>query len=331
MHLRTMRLTSTPPTDLRESAAEIEATAVAWAAKADCGSLSAEDQAALEAWAVADTRRAGAYARALAANAYLDRALALGPDYRPPRRTMGRRAIMTGGGALLAASLVGAVGYGVLQHRERIVTPLGDVRRVSLAEGSAITLNTDTAVRPELGRNERRILLSRGEALFDVAKDPTRPFIVVADEVQVRAVGTSFTVRLRDDGRVDVAVREGIVEVRRGDGPSVRLKAGDRQSVAPDGAVATERLSLEQVERGMAWREGRLDLTGLTLGQAAAEFSRYADRPIVIDDPEVARMKVAGVYSLSDPKGFARAAAISLGLETTPTATGVKIGRVRAR
>ncbi|WP_299173993.1 FecR family protein [uncultured Brevundimonas sp.] len=322
-----MRLTSTPTTEPHESAAEIEASALAWAAKSDRGPLSAEDRIALEAWAATDVRRAGAYARALAANAYLDRASALGSDYRPPRPRLGRREMMAGGGALLAASVVGAVGYGILQRRGRIVTVRGDVRRVSLAEGSAITLNTDTTVRPELGRSERRILLSRGEALFDVAKDPTRPFIVVADGVQVRAVGTSFTVRLRNDGRVDVAVREGVVEVNRGDGPPVRLQAGDRQRVAPDGGVAIERLPLEKIERGMAWREGRLDLTGLTLGEAAQEFGRYTERPIVIDDPLVARMKVAGIYNLSDPAGFARSAALSLGLETTPTPTGVRISR----
>ena len=275
-----MRLTSTPTTEPRETAAEIEAAALAWAVKADRGPLSADDQIALEAWAQTDARRAGAYARAMAASAYLDRASALGVDYRPPRRTLGRRSMMMGGGSLLAASLVGAVGYGALRG-ERIVTPRGDVRRVSLSEGSAITLNTDTVVRPDLGRSERRIVLARGEALFDVAKDPTRPFIVVADAVRVRAMGTSFTVRLRDDGRVDVAVREGVVEVSRDDGPPVRLQAGDRQQVASDGAVATQRLSLERIERGMAWREGRLDLTGLSLGEAAQEFGAMPTAPFL--------------------------------------------------
>lgn len=323
-----MSLTNTPPTDAhRETAADIEAAAFAWAAKADRGPLSPIDQKALEDWAAADPRRAGAYARALAANAYLDRAAALGADYRPARPTMGRRQLLTAGGGLLAAGVVGAAAYGVLRLQDRIVTRRGDVRRVSLPEGSAITLNTETAIRPRLGRTQRLITLVRGEALFDVAKDADRPFVVLADTIRVRAIGTSFTVRLHDDGRVDVAVREGVVEMRRGDASPLRLYAGDRATAPADGAIARERLSLDRVERGMAWREGRLDLTGLTLGQAAREFGRYADRPILIDDPSVARMKVAGVYNLSDPIGFARAAALSLGLETTPTPTGVRIGR----
>ena len=321
-----------PPSDRSESAAAIEATALNWAAKADRGPLSAQDQAALEAWAEADPRRAGAYARALAANAYFDRAAALGPGFRPERRVearpMDRRRLLALGGGVLAMSVAAAIGAPIFMRRDRIVTPKGDVRRISLAEGSAITLNTDTALQPSLGPEMRRVDLVRGEALFDVARDPARPFMVFAGDVRIQAVGTSFTVRMHDDRRVEVAVREGVVEVRRSTQTEpVRLGVQDVAVVPVAGGIAKAAAPAGTLERAMAWREGRLDLAGMTLAEAAAEFSRYSDRLILIDDPSVAAMRVAGVYSISDPEGFARAAALSLDLEAEAVRNGVKLRR----
>lgn len=327
-----MTLTNPPFSSGRpEAAVDIEAAALTWAAKADRGPLSGEDQAALEAWAEADPRRAGAYARALAANAYFDRAAALGSDFRPKRPALGetldRRRVMTAGGALLAASVVAGVGLATLSGRGRIATPKGDVRRVSLPEGSAVTLNTDTAIRPVLGLQMRRVDLLKGEALFDVAKDSARPFVVFARDIQIRAIGTSFTVRVRDDHQVEVAVREGIVEVSRAAQAAVQLSAAMTALASPTGDIARAVSSLEALERAVAWREGRLDLAGMSLAAAAAEFGRYSDRPILIEDPAVAAMTVTGVYSVSDPEGFARAAALSLGLVATSAPDGIRLGK----
>lgn len=323
---------SPPPNDPSETAADIDAAAVAWAARVDRGALSDAEQSALEAWAAADARRAGAYARALAANAYFDRAAALGPAFVPSRHpaaapAIDRRGLLRGAGGLMAASIAGGAGYFAFQRQGRIVTPKGDVRRVSLSEGSAVTMNTDTALRPSLGPALRRIDLLRGEALFDVAKDPARPFVVFARGVQVRAVGTSFTVRIYDDGRVDVAVREGVVEVGRANLAAIRLGADTRAVVLAGGEMEKAAVPAEALERAMAWREGRIDLAGLTLAEAAREFGRYSDRSIRVEDPAVATLKVTGVYSISDPEGFARAAALSLGLETVDAPDGIRIRR----
>lgn len=315
-----------------ESAADIDAAAQAWAARSDRGPLSPQDEVALREWLEADPRRAGAYARALAADVYLSRAAALGAGFDPrklsTRPAMGRRRVITAGGGLLAASLVASAGLGLSSWRSRIVTPKGDVRRVSLPEGSAVTLNTATAVRPDLGDQLRRVDLIRGEALFDVAKDHRRPFIVFAGGVRVRAVGTSFSVRVREDREVEVQVREGVVEVwRRSDTSPVRLTAGGVALAPRQGPISHDHRPIESVERAMAWREGRIDLAGMSLAEAAAEFRRYSDRAIVTDDETVARMTVAGVYSISDPEGFARAAALSLGLEAVVTPSEIELRR----
>ncbi|WP_369062073.1 FecR domain-containing protein [Caulobacter sp. 73W] len=312
-----------------ESSAEIDAAAAAWAARADRGPLSPKDQADLEAWAAVDPRRAGAYARALAVSVHLDRAQGLGKDFEPRRhpaaRALDRRRLILSGGLLAAASVVGIVGFVATDRSARLTTRKGDIRRASLADGSAATLNTDTRLRTAFDDRGRRIFLLQGEALFDVAKDPARPFVVTAGDVRVRAVGTSFTVRRLDDSAVTVVVREGVVEVTRGNEPPVRLAAAQTVQVAVGAPLAPAAIGGAAVERAMAWRQGMIDLDGLTLGEAAGQFARYSDRRIVIDDPVVARLKVAGLFSASDPEGFARAAALSLGLTAETQADGVRL------
>ncbi|WP_297510340.1 FecR family protein [uncultured Caulobacter sp.] len=319
-------------TPIRESSADIDRAAAAWAARVDRGPLSDEDQAALETWAAQDPRRAGAYAKALAVSAHLDRARGLGADFspsaHPAARAADRRRLLATGGLLAAASVVGAVGYGALGLRGRVTTSKGDIRRAPLSDGSAVTLNTDTAIRAAFDGKLRRVDLLRGEALFDVAKDRARPFVVVAGDVRVRAVGTSFTVRAHADGQVGVVVREGVVEVWRGArGQPVRLTAEHVLQVAAAGPLTPAAVGSAAVDRALAWRQGQIDLDGLTLGQAAEEFARYSDRRIVIADPAVARLKMTGLFSASDPDGFAKAAALSLGLKATPQADGVRLDR----
>lgn len=319
-------------TTTKETSAEIDAAAAAWAARVDRGPLSAEDQAALEAWAAVDPRRAGAYAKALAVSVHLDRAQGLGsnfaPKTHPAAKANERRRLLASGGVLAAASVIGLLGYGALNLRGRLKTAKGDIRRAPLSDGSAVTLNTETTIRTVFDSKMRRVDLLRGEALFDVAKDAARPFVVVAGQVRVRAVGTSFTVRNRDDGQVGVVVREGVVEVWHGSqGKPVRLAAEHAVDVGDAGALQPTQVGAAAVDRALAWRQGQIDLAGLTLGQAADEFARYSDRRIFIDDPAVARLKMTGLFSASDPDGFAKAAALSLGLRAVEQADGVRLSR----
>ncbi len=326
--------TNAPHLKHPESASEIESAAASWAARVDRGKLSFDEQAALEKWLGADTRRLGAYARALAVNAHFDRAAALGPGFspedfeevRPPSPALHRRHFLFAGGAAVAASIAAAVGVGMFSTGTAVVTAKGDTRRIALTEGSAITLNTDSHIEPRLEERLRQVDLVRGEALFDVSRDPNRPFVVHAGDVRVRVLGTSFSMRRFDDGSVEVAVLEGHVEVDAGSGlHPYRLRRGERLRVFPGGDVRTEHVSHAALERSVGWRRGIIDLHGMTLAQAAAEYARYSDRRIVIADQAVGAMKVTGVYSTSDPLGFARAAALSLGIQATPTAEGMRL------
>ena len=191
-----------------------------------------------------------------------------------------------------------------------------------------MTLNTDSRIRPKIADQLREVDLVEGEALFDVSRDRKRPFVVHAGRARVRVLGTSFTVRRFEDDSVEVTVLEGLVEVgETGGRPGQLLRAGQRTRLLSGGGFRTDRLEPAALERSVGWRRGLLDLDGMTLDEAAAEYARYSERRIEIADPAIGRMKVTGVYSTSDPLGFAEAAALSLGLRAAPTSKGVRLGR----
>lgn len=307
----------------RDAQTALSEHAARWAVRVDAGELTAAEQDELEAWINADPRHAGAFARAMAANAYFDRMAALNPqDIQQAASTtvsdrpaITRRAWLGGGLSAMAATIIAAIGVSRWHTGEHITAPLGSVRRAALADGSAVTLNTNAEITVALEQSVRRVHLLAGEVNFDVAKDRNRPFLIDAGPVQVQVVGTSFLVRRTDGDTVAVTVREGIVEVHRdGDAP-VRLLAGDRLIVGPAAPLRREKLSMADVDRMSLWQRGEMDLTGMTLGEAAAEFARYSDRRIIITDPQVAGLKVAGIYSTSDPAGFAQAAALAQDLK----------------
>src|SRR5690606_37574017 len=121
-------------------------------------------------------------------------------------------------------------------------TRLGELKVAPLADGSVMTLNTASRVVVDFTETRRVVRLLEGESLFDVAKDASRPFLVEAGGTEVRAVGTSFTVRRLGDAPVQVLVREGVVEVsRHAGGPTarpVRLVANTRAVATPTSRAA---------------------------------------------------------------------------------------------
>lgn len=313
----------TPPGDVNA----LDEAAARWAVRVDAGSLTAEDEAELERWTSADPRRAGAFARAMAANAYFDRTAAMGAtralpaEAEPaPRIMINRRAWIGGGAGAIAASALAIVGVRSWLAGERIQTPLGSVRRSALADGSAVTLNSAASIDVALKPHLRTVRLLAGEVNFDVAKDAARPFVVDAGDISITVVGTSFIVRLLEPSAVMVTVREGIVDVSHDRAPATRLTAGDQLTMGGPTPTDRRRLTASDVDRIGLWQSGQIDLTDLTLADAAREFARYSDQHIVIRDPAISRLKVAGIYSTSDPAGFAEAAAQSLDLKMSRSA-----------
>lgn len=305
-----------------ETSDDVQSAAAAWAVRLDRGDLTPAEQQELDAWLEGDVRRVGALARAEAIWCDLDRLAALdkaGVESAPvaPRKVDWRPWKAAAGFALLAVMTagVGGVGYDHLAGRE--TSRVGEIRRLVLDDGSTVVLNTDSVVQVRYHRHERDIILRKGEASFQVAHDKTRPFIVHADGVSVKAVGTSFAVR-ENPTAVLVTVAEGVVEVARpqkaapGAPRTVERSyvSRDRQLVATSARPLKPAVVGEtQVARQLAWREGLLMFDGETLGQAAAEVNRYTQTPVTIDDPALARRAFVGVFQVGDVKAFARAAA----------------------
>jgi transmembrane sensor len=303
-----------------ENVPDIEDIAAEWAVKTDAERLEPGEQAALDAWLDADTRHLGAFARARAALAFANVGqIANGRELQGRSLQSSRRRIIVlgslaacGAGILVAAPLL----WRALQ-RESYTTQIGETKVVPLSDGSVVTLNTNSRVDVNYTKERRDIRLVRGEALFDVAHNKQRPFLVQAGDTQVRAVGTSFTVKLLPDQPVQVLVREGIVEIKRPEvpvAPVIRVAANTR-AIAPVAApIVSTSVAPAEVNRALAWRVGRLSFEGETLKEAVAEFARYTDTRIEIDAPDVENQTVAGLFVSNDPVGFAKAVAASFKL-----------------
>lgn len=327
----------------RETSAEIDAVAAEWAVRTDHAPLGPEEEAALDAWMAEDVRHFGAYARACAVLAQARRAKALGPGFDSAADAIStlpeeapavsrRRALMIGGSAAAAAAVGFAGGLAWLGWGETVQTRRGEIRLVPLADGSTMTLNTASRVEIAYDDSRRLVRLIEGEALFDVAKDKARPFVVEAGHTSVRALGTSFTVRRTEGQSVKVLVREGVVAVS---GPAVRaqvpvqLPANTKAELAPAALepVRTASVSPAEVTRALAWREGMLAFEDLPLEQAVAEFARYSNTRITIADPAVAQETITGLFAANNPAGFAQAAATSLGLRVDEHPGEIRLAR----
>lgn len=216
----------------------------------------------------------------------------------------------------IAASLALAVslGWGWIQYAKveqaAYSTPLGSVRTVLLPDGSQATLGSDSRIQVVLSRGERHIDLQQGEAYFEVSKDPRRPFVVVAGERQVVAVGTRFAVR-RDSADLRVVVTEGTVRLQPGSAgdtaPSnaTLLPAGSMALASAHGVLVRSG-SVEDAERAVDWRGGYLTFRDSTLADAALEFNRYNARKIIMGDPKVAALRVGGNFRWSNTETFVR-------------------------
>lgn len=289
---------STPP----------EEDAAYWVARMDAADWTDDAERQLQAWLAGDARRRGALLQAQAAWLSLDRVTrqSLGPDHH-----LDRRVVLALGGSAVAAALVG--GIGLLGRDQNYTTQIGEIRRVPLRDGSVATINTASDVEIAFADRRREVRLKRGEAWFQVAKDPARPFVVEAGAAFVQAVGTAFSVR-RGEAGSEVLVTEGVVEIwaTKGSGERVRIEAGQRGFVGNDLSVLRHDGKIATIDQKLAWRDGTIALVGERLEDAASEFNRYNRRRIVLIDPALNDEQFDGVFGTNDPEGFVRAVKESL-------------------
>lgn len=221
--------------------------------------------------------------------------------------------------ASVAAICIGLTALGwVYLFREPIyVTQIGEQRSIALSDGSTMELNSRTKVRVRYSEHQRALELLEGQALFRVAKDAARPFIVTSDGTRVRAVGTQFDVNKKREGTV-VTVVEGRVSVLTNvpdarvdpvavDMPEAMprladagllLAAGEQVTVTD---TATKPVTHPDVTRAIAWTQRQLVFDAATLTEVAEEFNRYNQRQLILRDPELYEFHISGVFASTDP------------------------------
>jgi transmembrane sensor len=172
------------------------------------------------------------------------------------------------------------------------VTTKGEVRAVTLADGSRLTLGADTRVSVTMRAGRRDVILADGQAAFDVVHKPGSPFVVALGDQRVRVVGTEFNIS-RHEGRTAVTVRRGVVAVAQASGGEVRLTRG-QQVLHTEGSTVQEVRGADP-DAVFAWRSGRLIYDNTPLADVVADFNRYGGVPIRID-PSAANVKVSGVF-----------------------------------
>jgi transmembrane sensor len=186
-------------------------------------------------------------------------------------------------------------------------TNAGEMRSITLEDGSVVELNTRSRLRARFTANERRLQLLAGEAIFNVATNPRRPFRVFAGSIEIVAVGTQFNVDAHDS-RTVVTVLEGRVRVtnntdsRPQSTGQIELSRGEQAVIARH--QPPKRIAAADTAKATAWTERRLFFEGATLAAIATEFARYNDKIIRIDGQVLAARRITGVFNATDQATF---------------------------
>ena len=314
--------------------AAIQDEASSWLVRLDGGGTAAAELEEFHAWLDRSPYHREAFRRSVAAWRDLDQLSRVldGKDSHPSRR----RASPGGGffprpGIATLAIIVSLTAFFLFQtylgggdsrdYAAAYSTGIGETRSIGLPDASRIRMNTDSGL-DILYKSEARIVhLTKGEAWFSVSPDPARPFIVYAGRVAVRAVGTAFSVYVKEN-KLDLTVTEGRIEVATlkavpGEslpGPEilrtavyrVPVVAGQNMVLDDDFEVNEDKIELvqeiapEQIEKRLSWRDGILMFDNDTLQEVVREINRYSAEKIVISDPEIDGIRFGGYFQASD-------------------------------
>lgn len=316
----------------------IDEQAATWAARLDGGSLDARDRATLDAWLAESQENRAALSAYCQFSTDLEEQLpqlvASGAVKMPA--TAAHRSqwnwtfprVASAAFAMAAAATFGIWLFRPAPQVENVVTAIAQRSSSLLSDGTRVELNAHTSLSFKNRKDERRARLAGGEAIFTVAKDPSRPFIVETPNGAVRVTGTTFNIRISPNGTAfEVTVVEGSVQVRpinlqsdRADEGPFALTALDQLSAGPDG-VAVKSIPISGLEDTLAWRRGQVVFAGVPLREAADRFAHYHGSRIVVS-PVIANESVGGQYSLDDLDGFLRGMETALAIDLRTDGNG---------
>lgn len=304
----------------------IEEEASVWVMRLSDGALSEDDKAAFARWLNESAQHKDAFDRlsefwdgldfveGLADYAESDVARASVRQERAARRYRMLAPAVKGGIAASIIAICGIVAFQLLRAPASFEgayrTAVGEQQTVDLPDGSRIILNTNSGVEVAFDGATRAIRLTRGETYFDVASDKQRPFSVATAKGVVTAVGTAFSVRLRDR-TLNVVVTEGRVALRAAEPQtqngavlapvpqSVELSAG-QSAIVDQGVEDVSTVQPAALQKAIDWQDGELSFKGETLEQVIADIGRYTNVRIEIGDDNLRQQKIVAYYKVGD-------------------------------
>lgn len=311
----------------------VDAQATEWIARMDAG-LSDQQESDLHGWLSAHASHPEALTRMatlwddMAIMEELSTLFPLPRAQPSPLRWVGPMAAACGAAALLVTGAIWFAGrssgiapnesVALDQRQDHYETGIGEQSTATLPDGSSVTLNTNTSIDVFYSGTERRIVMNRGETLYQVMKDPSRPFNVHAAGHVVQAVGTAFDVRLKEK-QVEVTVTKGVVKVLFAPKPGARAGSGDlqtppREAILQIGDTATfvphqfstdaiRRLDPHDIEMRLSWREGMLYFDNEPLSNVLDEISRYTTSELVAG-ADIRDVRVGGYFKAGDIDGL---------------------------
>ena len=212
-----------------------------------------------------------------------------------------------------------------LTQTQTLMTPIGEHNSFTMSDGTHIQLNTNSIVEVAYTPSFRQLTLVQGEARFDVAKDKSRPFTVTSGEKSFTALGTIFNVQKSDESEMELMVTEGRVLITKANEaleiikqtlltanektpqselPGILVISGEKAMIVKHSEPPVRKVSLDQVQRDLAWQQGMLIFDGEPLSKALLEVSRYTSSQFKILDADVGDIKVSGYFKANDIDGL---------------------------
>jgi transmembrane sensor len=305
-----------------------------YAAWAVSGEMTADQEKEIQAWCAADANNRAEMNRIVDAWANVGglsndpdiRAIAGQPTGNHDSTARGRPRPMYIAAAAAILLLLSAIVWHqafrseTMERPEKYFTAIGERTTVQLADGSRVSLNTNSQVIVDFSSGRRRTILDRGEVFFDIARDPARPFVVELGSRAITVLGTKFNVQRVYNGEVAVAVVEGVVAVHRAEDAVSLTAPVVRPSARPD-TVPLDALDQYRIEKGsvitlreidrkmsvvrapdvaalVSWQRGLVRFDATPLHLVARELNRYTERRIIIEDPRVLQLEVNAVLNV---------------------------------
>jgi transmembrane sensor len=293
------------------------------------------DQAALDAWLAQSRYHLAAYWRLKAAWDRTERLVALKPGrMQPAKASAGKRfwpTLRFAAAACAAIGLIMAGVYGWSAREEDYATAVGERATISLADGSQVQLNTDSAISVSMGLWQRTVALKRGEAFFKVRHDAARPFSVLAAGHRITDLGTEFAVRTSGD-RLEVTLVQGRARL---EAASALVQHHVTDLTPGEVAIATAysmyvaKVPTRTLANALAWRQGKLIFSHVTLAEAASEFNRYNGTKLIIQ-PEIADLRISGIFDAGSIGPFTTMAKFAFGLRVEKRERQIVVSREKS-